>query len=43
MAIGGFQMGRGAATSLIYMFIVILLSFVIYIIMLNLGQGAGEE
>jgi len=43
MAIGGFQMGRGAATSLIYMFIVILLSFVIYIIMLNLGQGAGED
>lgn len=43
MAIGGFQMGRGAATSLIYMFVVILLSFVIYIIMLNLGQGAGEE
>ena len=43
MAIGGFEMGRGAATSLIYMFIVILLSFVIYIIMLNLGQGAGEE
>ncbi len=43
MAIGGFQMGRGAATSLIYFFIVILLSFVIYIIMLNLGQGAGEE
>lgn len=43
MAIGGFQMGRGAATSLVYMFIVILLSFVIYIIMLNLGQGAGEE
>jgi glycerol transport system permease protein len=43
MAIGGFEMGRGAATSLIYMFIVILLSFVLYIIMLNLGQGAGEE
>ncbi len=43
MAIGGFEMGRGAATSLIYFFIVILLSFVIYIIMLNLGQGAGEE
>lgn len=43
MAIGGFEMGRGAATSLVYMFIVILLSFVIYIIMLNLGQGAGEE
>lgn len=43
MAIGGFQMGRGAATSLIYFFIVILLSFVIYIIMLNLGQGAGEQ
>ena len=42
MAIGGFQMGRGAATSLIYFFIVILLSFVIYIVMLNLGQGAGE-
>jgi glycerol transport system permease protein len=43
MAIGGFQMGRGAATSLIYFFIVILLSFVIYIVMLNLGQGAGES
>jgi len=43
MAIGGFQMGRGAATSLIYFFIVILLSFVIYIIMLNLGQGAGAD
>lgn len=43
MAIGGFQMGRGAATSLVYMFIVILLSFVLYIIMLNLGQGAGES
>ncbi len=43
MAIGGFEMGRGAATSLIYMFIVILLSFVLYIIMLNLGQGAGES
>jgi glycerol transport system permease protein len=43
MAIGGFQMGRGAATSLIYFFIVILISFVIYIIMLNLGQGAGGD
>jgi glycerol transport system permease protein len=43
MAIGGFQMGRGAATSLIYFFIVILLSFVIYIVMLNLGQGAGGD
>jgi glycerol transport system permease protein len=43
MAIGGFQMGRGAATTLIYFFIVILLSFVIYIVMLNLGQGAGER
>ena len=43
MAIGGFQMGRGAATSLIYFFIVILLSFVVYIIMLNLGQGAGND
>jgi len=43
MAIGGFQMGRGAATSLIYFFIVILLSFVLYIIMLNLGQGAGGD
>ncbi|WP_103021115.1 carbohydrate ABC transporter permease [Salinibacter altiplanensis] len=43
MAIGGFQMGRGAATSLIYFFIVILISFVIYIVMLNLGQGAGGD
>jgi len=43
MAIGGFEMGRGAATSLIYFFIVILLSFVIYIVMLNLGQGAGGD
>lgn len=43
MAIGGFEMGRGAATSLIYFFIVILVSFVIYIIMLNLGQGAGDD
>jgi glycerol transport system permease protein len=43
MAIGGFQMGRGAATTLIYFFIVILLSFVLYIIMLNLGQGAGSD
>ncbi|PSQ91220.1 MAG: ABC transporter permease [Bacteroidetes bacterium SW_8_64_56] len=43
MAIGGFQMGRGGATSLIYFFIVIFLSFVIYIIMLNLGQGAGGD
>ncbi|PSQ74929.1 MAG: ABC transporter permease [Bacteroidetes bacterium QH_9_64_21] len=43
MAIGGFQMGRGAATSLVYFFIVILLSFVLYIIMLNLGQGAGGD
>ncbi len=43
MAIGGFQMGRGSATSLIYFFIVILLSFVLYIIMLNLGQGAGAD
>ena len=43
MAIGGFEMGRGAATSLIYFFIVILFSFVIYIVMLNLGQGAGGD
>jgi len=43
MAIGGFEMGRGAATSLIYFFIVILISFVIYIVMLNLGQGAGGD
>ena len=43
MAIGGFQMGRGAATSLIYVFIVILISFVIYIVMRNLGQGAGGD
>jgi glycerol transport system permease protein len=43
MAIGGFEMGRGGATSLIYFFIVILLSFVLYIIMLNLGQGAGAD
>jgi len=43
MAIGGFEMGRGAATSLIYFFIVILLSFVIYTVMLNLGQGAGGD
>ncbi|PSQ67087.1 MAG: ABC transporter permease, partial [Bacteroidetes bacterium QH_1_61_8] len=37
------EMGRGAATSLIYFFIVILFSFVIYIVMLNLGQGAGGD
>ena len=43
MAIGGFEMGKGAATSLIYFFIVILISFVIYIVMLNIGQGAGGD
>ncbi len=42
-AIGGFEMGVGAATSIIYFFIVILLCWLLYMVMLNLGQGAGAE
>ena len=41
-AIGGFNMGYGAAVSIIYFFLVILLSWLLYTIMLNVGGGSSK-
>jgi len=39
-AIGGFNMGYGAALSVVYMFLVVMLCYVLYTLMLNIGKGA---
>lgn len=41
-AIGGFNMGMGAAISIVYFFLVILLSWLLYTIMLNVGGGSSK-
>lgn len=41
-AIGGFEMGLGAAVSLIYFFIVIVLCYILYTIMIHAGRVEGR-
>lgn len=41
-AIGGFEMGFGAAVSLIYFFIVVVLSYILYTIMVHVGRREGR-
>ncbi|MBS3813198.1 sugar ABC transporter permease [Candidatus Bipolaricaulota bacterium] len=41
-AIGGFNMGFGAAVSIIYFFLVILISWLLYTIMMNVGGGSSK-
>jgi glycerol transport system permease protein len=42
-AVGGTDLGYGAALSMVYLFIVVLLCYVLYIIMVNIGQGGGKR
>jgi glycerol transport system permease protein len=39
VAAGGFDMGFGAALSVVYLFIVVLLCYVLYTLMVNVGKG----
>ncbi len=42
VAAGGFDMGMGAALSVVYLFIVVLLCYVLYTVMMNAGKGASR-
>ena len=42
-AIGGFDMGYGAALSAVYLFLVIILCFVLYSVMTNVGKGGTNK
>lgn len=42
-AIGGTDLGYGAALSMVYLFLVVVLCYVLYITMMNVGQGGGKR
>jgi glycerol transport system permease protein len=42
-AVGGTDLGYGAALSMVYLYIVVLLCYVLYIIMVNVGQGGAKR
>jgi glycerol transport system permease protein len=42
-AIGGIDMGYGAALSIVYLFLVVVLCYVLYAIMLNVGKGGSVK
>lgn len=42
VAAGGFDMGFGAALSVVYLFIVVVLCYVLYTLMLNVGKGSAK-
>lgn len=42
-AVGGFEFGYAAALSLIYFFIILILSYVFFIVLMNVGSGSGQN
>ena len=40
-AVGGFDMGIGAAMSVVYLFIILILCYTLYTFMVNVGRGGG--
>jgi glycerol transport system permease protein len=42
-AIGATDLGYGAALSMFYLYLVVILCYVLYIIMVNVGQGGGKS
>jgi glycerol transport system permease protein len=42
-AVGGTDLGYGAALSIVYLYLAVMLCYILYIIMLNVGQGGTKK
>ena len=42
-AIGGADLGYGSALSMVYLYIVVILCYLLYMVMMNLGQGGTQK
>jgi len=42
-AVGGTDLGYGAALSMVYLYLAVMLCYILYIIMLNVGQGGSKK
>jgi glycerol transport system permease protein len=42
-AIGGADLGYGSALSMVYLYIVVILCYLLYMVMMNVGQGGAQK